>query len=199
MADALITIPARRGIATHARAGQTITVINTHGTQVVDCWAFNAADNGEYMSMEASRAFFLKLCAGVGDSYLSNRRRKILTVLADDCGRHDTLIAPCDQQRYGLLGVAGQHDNCKDNLHAGLGALGVRVPYTPPSLNLFMNIPWTAGGVLAWGEPISAPGSRVVLRAEMDLIVAFSACPQDILPINGVTGKTTEAHFMISG
>jgi uncharacterized protein YcgI (DUF1989 family) len=58
-----------------------------------------------------------------------------------------------------------------------------------------MNIPWTPDGTLSWAEPISTPGSYVRLRAEMDLVVAFSACPQDILPINGRTGHTTEAHF----
>ena len=52
-------------------------------------------------------------------------------------------------------------------------------------------------GTLSWGEPVSTPGSYVRLRAELDLVIAFSACPQDILPINGVTGKTTEAHFVI--
>jgi hypothetical protein len=60
-----------------------------------------------------------------------------------------------------------------------------------------MNIPWSADGALAWAEPVSTPGGHVVLRAEMDLVIAFSACPQDILPINGKTGTTTEAHFRI--
>ena len=96
-----------------------------------------------------------------------------------------------------LLGVRDYHDNCRDNLHAALAALGVTIPATPPSLNVFMNIPWTADGRLSWGEPVSAPGSYAIFRAEMDLVVAFSACPQDILPINGRTGRTTEAHFTI--
>jgi hypothetical protein len=60
-----------------------------------------------------------------------------------------------------------------------------------------MNIPWTAHGRLAWGEPVSTPGSYAVFRAEMDLVVAFSSCPQDILPINSRTGGTTEAPFTI--
>jgi uncharacterized protein YcgI (DUF1989 family) len=94
--------------------------------------------------------------------------------------------------------VKGHHDNCRDNLHAALAELGLPIPATPSSLNVFMNIPWTAGGTLSWGEPVSAPGSYVRFRAEMDLVIAFSACPQDILPINGVTGKTTEAHFEIA-
>jgi len=194
----LLTIPARRGKAARVRAGQHVRVVNTHGVQVVDTWAFSAADPTEWMAMEASRAWFMKLAAAVGDSFVTNRRRKILTLVEDTSGgRHDTLMAACDVERYGLLGVKGHHDNCRDNLHAALAELGLTVPATPSPLNLFMNIPWTAAGALAWAEPVSTPGSYVRLRAEMDLVIAFSACPQDILPINGVTGKTTEAHFEI--
>ncbi|HTY80946.1 MAG TPA: urea carboxylase-associated family protein [Candidatus Bathyarchaeia archaeon] len=193
-----LLIPARCGVAARVTAGQRITVINTHGTQVVDTWAFSARDVAEWMSMEASRAWFLKLRAAVGDSFLTNQRRPILTLVEDTSGgAHDTLIAACDLPRYRLLGVQGHHDNCRDNLHSALGALGVTAPATPSPLNLFMNIPWTADGTLAWAEPVSTPGSYVAFRAEMDLIVAFSACPQDILPINGRTGRTTEAHFTI--
>ncbi|HEX2439702.1 MAG TPA: urea carboxylase-associated family protein [Methylomirabilota bacterium] len=194
----LRTIPARRGTAARARRGQHVRIVNTHGTQVVDTWAFSAEDVTEWMAMEASRAWFLKLAAALGDSFVTNRRRPILTLVEDTSNTaHDTLMAPCDAQRYGLLGVQGYHDNCRDNLHAGLRELGVTIPATPPSLNVFMNIPWTPEGRLSWGEPVSPPGSYVVFRAEMDLIVAFSACPQDILPINGTTGRTTEAHFSI--
>jgi len=194
----LVTIPARGGKAAQASAGQHIKVVNTHGTQVVDAWAFNARDLTEWMSMEASRASFMKLAAAVGDTFVTNQRRPILTLVEDTSNCvHDTLMAPCDRWRYGLLGVAGYHDNCRDNLHSALANLGVVIRATPPSLNLFMNIPWTAAGQLAWGEPVSPPGGYAVFRAEMDLVVALSACPQDILPINGRTGRTTEAHFAI--
>jgi uncharacterized protein YcgI (DUF1989 family) len=194
----LVTIPARRGKAARVRAGQHVRVVNTHGAQVVDTWAFSAADPTEWMAMEASRAYFLKLAAAIGDSFVTNRRRPILTMVDDTSGgRHDTLMAACDLERYGLLGVKGHHDNCRDNLHAALAELGVKVPATPSPRLVFMNCTWTAEGRLSWGEPVSTPGSYVRLRAEMDLVVAFSACPQDILPINGVTGKTTEAHFSV--
>lgn len=194
----LVTIPARRGKAARVRAGQHIRIVNTHGTQVVDTWAFSAEDVTEWMAMEASRAWFLRLAAAVGDAFVTNRRRPILTLVEDTSGcAHDTLMAPCDAQRYGLLGVTGYHDNCRDNLHAGLAEVGVTIPATPASLNVFMNIPWTADGRLSWGEPVSPAGSYVIFRAEMDLVVAFSACPQDVLPINGTTGRTTEAHFSI--
>jgi uncharacterized protein YcgI (DUF1989 family) len=194
----IVTIPARRGMAARVVAGQRIRVINTHGSQVVDTWAFSARDATEWMSMEASRAWFLRLAAAVGDTFVTNQRRPILTLVEDASGgAHDTLIAACDVPRYRLLGVEGHHDNCRDNLHAALAGLGITIPATPSPLNLFMNIPWTADGRLAWGEPISTPGSYALFRAEMDLVVAFSACPQDILPINGRTGQTTEAHFRI--
>jgi len=194
----LVTIPARRGKAARARAGQHIRIVNTQGTQVVGTWAFCAGDPAEWMAMEASRAWFMKLAAAVGDTFVTNQRRPILTLVEDTSGcAHDTLMAPCDAPRYGLLGVQGHHDNCRDNLHAALAELGITIPATPPSLNLFMNIPWTPDGRLAWGEPVSTAGSYAVFRAEMDLVIAFSACPQDILPINGRTGRTTEAHFAV--
>lgn len=195
---ALITIPARRGKALRVPAGGRVKVINTHGSQVVDTWAFNAEDLSEFMSMEHSRPSFMRLRPKVGDSFLTNRRRPIVTLVEDTTpGLHDTLIAACDLPRYGLLGVEGYHDNCQDNLHAGLAELGLRAPETPSPLNLFMNIPWTEDGALAWGEPASKPGDYVVLRAEMEAVFAFSACPQDILPINGSLRQPTEAHLAV--
>src|SRR5687767_11182991 len=73
-------IPARQGVAARVRQGQTVKVINTHGTQVVDTWAFDADEFGEFMSMEHSRAHMLKLRPQVGDSLLTNLRRPILTL-----------------------------------------------------------------------------------------------------------------------
>ncbi len=60
-----------------------------------------------------------------------------------------------------------------------------------------MNIPWAPDGSLSLKPPISTPNRYIRLRAEMDLIIAFSACPMDLLPINGLAGKPTEAHFRI--
>lgn len=198
MAEETVTIPARSGKAARVRQGQLVTVVNTHGSQVVDTWAFNAEDLTEWMSMEHSRAYYLKLRPAVGDTLITNRRREILTLVEDTSGgAHDTLMAACDNPRYQLLGCTEYHDNCSDNLTAGLAELGLEKPITPSPLNLFMNIPWTAEGALSWEEPVSSPGSYVTLRAEMDTVVAFSACPQDILPINGRAGQPTEAHFRV--
>ncbi len=198
MSDTIHTIPARRGRAAFVSAGLVITVINTHGEQVVDTWAFNRADLGEFMSMQHSRAGHLHLIPRVGDTMLTNHRRPILTFVEDTSGGiHDTLMAACDRYRFEGLGCTEYHDNCTDNLAEGMGLLGLKPPETPSPLNLFMNIPWTGPGNLSFDPPISTPGSYVRLRAEMDLVIAFSACPQDILPINGRAGKPTEAHYRI--
>jgi uncharacterized protein YcgI (DUF1989 family) len=192
------TIPARRGKAALVKAGQAIKIINTHGSQVVDTWAFVADKLTEFMSLEHTRATMLRLRPQVGDVFRTNKRRPILTLIEDTCnGVHDMLLAACDNERYGLLGCTEYHDNCTDNLHAAMAALGLRAPETPSPLNLFMNIPWTEGGALSFDPPTTRPGDYVVLRAELDVVVAMSACPQDILPINGTTGTTTEAHFRI--
>ena len=198
MSSTTVTIPARRGKAAHVRQGQIVKVINTHGDQVVDTWAFNAQDLKEFMSMEHSRPHMLKTIPIVGDIMRSNKRRPILTLIEDTSGGiHDTLMAACDCHRYKFLGVEEYHDNCEDNLHAAMREIGLEAPETPSPLNLFMNIPVKPDRSLSFEAPVSTPGSYVALRAEMDLFIAFSACPQDILPINGVGHMPTEAHFTV--
>ena len=199
----LVTIPARGGKAAFVEAGQRIRVINTHGQQVVDTWAFRRDELTEFMSMEHSRTFLSRIMARVGDSMVTNHRRPILTLVedttveGDSAGIHDTLLAACDRYRYELLGCEGYHDNCTDNLAAGLAELGLTPAETPSPWNLFMNIPVASDGTVSFETPVSRPGDYVTLRAEMDCVLAFSACPQDIVPINGVDCIPTEAHFQI--
>jgi uncharacterized protein YcgI (DUF1989 family) len=194
------TIPARRGKAARLTAGEAIRIINTHGKQVVDTWAFSADDLSEFMSMEHIRPTLGRIFPRRGDALVTNRRRPILHLEEDTSpGRHDTLIAACDDYRYGLLGCTEYHDNCTDNLRAALRQLGLVPPECPSPLNLWMNIPVDGEGITAWGEPLSQPGDYVVLRAAMDCVVAMSACPQDILPINGAARAPTDAHFEILG
>jgi len=196
--EALITIPARRGKAARVRAGQQVAVINTHGEQVVDTWAFVGEDLHEFMSMEHTRAALGKLIPRRGDVLSTNHRLPILTIVEDTSpGVHDTLIAACDVWRYQGLGCKDYHDNCTDNLHAAMKELGLQAPETPSPLNLFMNIPWKQNGEITFEAPVTKPGDTVTLRAERDLVIAFSACPQDMLPINGVGKRPTEAHFRI--
>ncbi len=193
-----IVIPARKGKAAFLAKGHRVKVINTHGQQVVDTWAFNRADLAEFMSMEHSRVALGRIMARVGDSMVTNRRRPILTLVEDTtAGIHDTLIAACDRYRYELLGCTEYHDNCTDNLAVALAELGLTPPETPSPWNLFMNIPVKPDGSLSFEPPVCKRGDFVLLRAEMDCVIACSACPQDIVPINGVACKPTEAHFEI--
>src|ERR1700731_5002681 len=178
----MIGIPARQGKAVRLRRGQKARVVNTKGQQVVDTWAFNAADLTEFMSMEHSRVAIGRIIPGIGDGLVTNRRRPILTLVEDTSGGiHDTLFAACDRWRYELLGCAEHHDNCTDNLAAGLAALGLSPPETPEAPNLFINIPVLDGNRVEVPPPVSTPGSYVTLRAEMNCVLALSACPQDMI------------------
>ena len=192
------TVPARGGKAVRVGKGRRIKIVNTHGEQVVDTWAFNAGDMAEYMAMDATRAYNRRMSPLVGDDLVTNRRRPILRLVEDTSpGRHDTQMAACDRWRYHLLGVEGYHDNCADNLSRGLAELGLEETHTPAPLNLFMNIPWRPDGALSFEAPLTKPGDYVAFEALMDCVVAMSACPQDLLPINGRDGRPTEAHFEV--
>jgi uncharacterized protein len=189
-------IPPRRGVAAKILRERSVTVINTHGKQVVDTWAFNANDSTEHLSMEHSRAAILRLAPIVGDTLVSNCRNPILTITADtSSGSHDTLIAACDVYRYRQLSAAEYHDNCTDNLKNALRAIGMSTPSTPSPLNLFMNVPVGPDGSLRFQSPTTEAGQYVTMKAEMDLIIVFSACPQDLVPVNDMT--PTEAHFSV--
>jgi uncharacterized protein YcgI (DUF1989 family) len=197
----LITIPAGHGKAARLNAGQKIKLINTHGTQVVDCFAFNAYDLTEYMSMESSRVYNTCINPNVGHVFVTNQRRPILTLIEDTSpGIHDTLCAACDRHRYKLLGIESYHRNCQDNTIEGMMELGVTPPFpVAGSWNVFMNIPIGDDRNSFDFQPTDCkPGDYVVMEAQMDCFVAFSSCPQDVLPINGEGGAApVDAHFQV--
>jgi uncharacterized protein len=119
-------------------------------------------------------------------------------VVADTSpGVHDTLMASCDAERYRQLGFQGRHDSCHDNFEAALRDLGIAPPSLPSPLNLFMNVPWSPDGSLRYEPPVSRPGDLVRLRAETDLVVIMSACPQDLTPVNGAAQRPTEVHVRL--
>ena len=196
----LMTVPARKGRAARLSKGQAIKIINTHGAQVCDTWCFSAEDLHEFLSVEHLRPTLGSIFPKKGQPMHSNRRRPILILEEDTSpGIHDTLIAACDDYRYGLLGCKEYHDNCTDNLIAAMRQIGLTPPEVPSPVNLWMNIPVGTDGATQWGEPVSKAGDYVVLRAAMDCIVAMSACPQDILPINGAQRVIHDVHYQILG
>lgn len=198
--NTLTEIPARHGKALKLNQGQAVRLINTHGTQVVDCWAWNAADLTDHMSMEATRVWLQRLNPIVGDTFVTAKRNPILTLVEDTSpGVHDTFMAACDKHRYERLGVKEYHRNCLDNMFEGMRELGVEPPMPIlASFNVFMNIAVQSDGLsLKTGPALSKPGDYITLRADMDCYVGFSACPQDIVKIQGEAGVPLSAHFIV--
>lgn len=167
----------------------------------------------EYLSMPHTRASTLHMVPRVNDVLVSNLREPMLTLIEDtSSGVHDTLIPACDPQRYKALKIDDweQHGSCAENLvlalkelndRAGLkGPKGVGASVTvnsvPAPLNLFMNIPWKGDkGDLSFEAPKCKEGDYVRFKAERDVVVIMSACPNDVQEIN--KGRSKDGHFLI--
>ena len=136
----------------------------------------------------------------IGDVLRTNRRRPILTLIEDTSGGvHDTLIAACDRYRYAFLGRRGPSRQLhRQSVRRHGGARARAAGSAEPAQSFHEHSMGGGRHARLRGAAQAVPGGYVRLRAEMDLVIAFSACPQDILPINGTPGKTVEAHFTIS-
>lgn len=183
-------IPAGHGDSIRVNKGQLIGIIDIEGGQCADFWAIDANDFDHYLSPPHTIVHINSLQPKIGDQLLTNRRQPILMIVADDVGRHDMLFPACDKQRYSIyFGVTG-HRNCHDNFIEAIVPhyWGSRpVPYPP--LNVFMNTSVRDDGRIVTGEPLSKPGDRFVIRAEMDVICVVSSCPIDLTP-TGAKGIT---------
>jgi uncharacterized protein len=192
----ILNVPARCGRAVHLKAGQSLKIINTHGHQVVDFWAFNTEDMSEFLSMEHLRATLGTIFPQAGQGLISNRRRSIMDFAEDTSpGVHDTVMAACDTHRYASLGCTEYHDNCTDNLKAAMKAIGLGTPEVPSPFNIWMNIPVGPDGSTSWEAPVSKAGDYVVLKAMIDVVAVMSCCPQDLVPVNA--GAPTEVHYQV--
>lgn len=204
-ATQITTIAAGYGQAFKLRMGTTVDIVALEGPQVADTWAFAGPGLAEALSTEHTRSCLDKLSPAVGDAFYSDRRRAMLTVVADSSpGTHDLLLSACDVGRYLQLGHDGPHRTCVDNLHESLAELGLQAPRTPSPVNVFENVSIGPGGRLEIVPPTVSAGETLSLRAEMDLVLVISACPMDIAPTNGrdrrpkpicvrLHGRTTEA------
>ncbi|MDA8052101.1 MAG: urea carboxylase-associated family protein [Rhodospirillales bacterium] len=186
-------VPAGHGRAFRLAAGEALALVNPLGTQVVDTWAFAFTPAFEFLSMEHTRSVLSTIFIRRGMTLVSDRRRPMLLLAEDSSpGVHDTLLPACTPAVYRELGAPPDHRSCAANLHEALAAAGHAVPFTPAPFNLFMNVPLAPDGSLDRRPPVAAPGARVVLRAAMDLLIVFSACPQDITPINGEARRPSD-------
>ena len=180
-----IDVPARKGRGVRLAAGRSFRVVDVEGRQCVDVFAFCADDVSEYHSAEHTRVHVNRLFPRPGEHFVTNKRRPILLFEEDATpGVHDMLIAACDPSRYEGLGVRGWHPSCQENLERAMAELGHERIEIPQPINLFMDIPVRDGGELGWEPAPTKAGDHVVMRAELDLLLVVSACPQDIVPIN---------------
>jgi hypothetical protein len=169
------------------RQGEAAAIVAIDGPQVADTWAFAGDGLEEVLSTEHTRSCLERLSPRVGDALWSSFRRPMLTVVEDTSpGRHDLLLSACDEARYRLLGHRGPHRTCADNMKEALAALGLPLPPRVPSpVNVFENVSIGPDGALAIEPPQVKAGERIVLRAEIDLVLVVSACPMDIVATNG--------------
>ena len=194
----LIEIQARCGGATSLAAGQSISIVNTYGGQVVDMWAFRVDDPAEHLSMPHSVVYLSRIKPEVGSVLVSNLRKPLLRLTADSSpGAHCMLFAACDPARNLLLGCTAPHVNCADNLRRAVGEFNVPLPYIPTPLNLFMNTQFDGHRVMRIEPPEAKAGDRVTFRAEHDCIIALSACPQDLVPVNGHGCTPTSVAYCV--
>ncbi|OBF32447.1 Urea carboxylase-related aminomethyltransferase [Mycobacterium sp. ACS1612] len=190
-----IVVPAGEGRAVALRAGQHVRVVDTEGGQVGDVFAFAADDPFEHLSASHTRTHTSRLFPRIGEAFVTNMRRPILTLIADTSpGTHDMLIAACDPERYRALGAPG-HASCADNLRNALTEKGFDIHVVPQPVNVFMTIPIAADGDLGWLPASSRPGDTITFAAAMDCVFVLSACPQDLNAING--GQPTAMEIEI--
>ncbi|WP_236233932.1 urea amidolyase associated protein UAAP2 [Pseudomonas tohonis] len=181
-------IAAGEPFMTDVKAGQTLRLLDLEGNQAVDTLFYSARNPRERYDVQRTLRKQNRVYLGPGSVLWSNLGNPMLSIVADTCGRHDTLGGACAQEsntvRY-ALGTRYMH-SCRDNfLRASLhdGRLAKRD--ISANINFFMNVPVTPEGGLTFEDGISAPGKYVELLAHMDIIVLISNCPQLNNPCNG--------------
>ena len=172
------------------KAGQTFRILDLEGNQAADTLFFNADDPQErYSAMDTIREQG-NVYLTTGSRLRSNDNRVMLEIVADTCGRHDTLGGACATEsntvRYDLEKRC-MHA-CRDSWMLAIAEhpeYGISKRDISHNINFFMNVPITPAGGLTFEDGISAPEKYVELRAEMDVIVLISNCPQLNNPCNG--------------
>jgi urea carboxylase-associated protein 1 len=181
-------VPAGRGFTRDLTPGQIFRIVDLEGNQAVDTLFYSAHNPDErYSSCDTIRAqggIYLT----TGTRLMSNEGRALLTIVADTCGRHDTLGGACsaesNQVRY-ALDKKYMH-SCRDSFLLALAELGrgMNKRDLASNINFFMNVPVTPEGGLSFADGVSASGRYVEMRAETDVLVLISNCPQLNNPCN---------------
>ena len=192
-------VPARAPWRFEVKAGETLRIVDLEGNQAVDFLMYAAADDAERYSAQDTISAQANLFLRTGAKLMSNEGRVMMTIAATSVDYHDTIGGACSVEsnslRYGHHTKA-QHacvDNFLDaNLRDGRGKRDM-----VSNINFFMNVPVEADGALGIVDGISAPGLTVDLKAEMDVIVVVSNCPQINNPCNGF--NPTPVRMIVAG
>lgn len=172
------------------KAGETVRIIDLKGNQAADTLFYNANDVTErYSAMDTIREQG-GLYLTTGSQLKTNLNRTLLEIVADTCGRHDTVGGACATEsntvRYDL-DKRCMHA-CRDSWMLAIQEheeFGLKKEDITHNINFFMNVPVTEDGQLTFADGISAPGKYVELKAHMDTLVLISNCPQLNNPCNG--------------
>ena len=168
--------------------GQVLRIVDLEGNQAVDTLFYSVADTSERYSATDTMLGQGAIYLTTGTVLRSNLGRPMLTITEDTCGRHDTLGGACSCEsntvRYAI--EKRYMHSCRDSFLMALARhdVGLSKRDLPSNINFFMNVPVTSQGGLTFADGISAPGRYVQLRAEMDVLVLISNCPQLNNPCN---------------
>ena len=188
-------IPAGEPFLCEVKAGQSVRLLDLEGNQAVNTLFFSAKNPRERYDPQRTLRKQNSVYLTTGTVLWSNLGNPLLTITADTCGRHDTLGGACAQEsntvRY-ALDKRYMH-SCRDNfLRASLHDGRLEKRDIGANINFFMNVPVTPEGGLTFEDGISAPGKYVELKAQMDVIVLISNCPQLNNPCNAYNPTPAE-------
>src|SRR5256885_1543576 len=169
------------GTAFELNKGQSLRVIDLEGEQVADLVAFARADKSEWLSSGRSLDYANSIYLTTGNILYSNRSQPMLTIIADDVGRHDFLLTPCSPETFKIIYKDNDyHPSCLENLATHLGKFGIGSDSIPTTFNIFMNVEINSEGRLCILPQRSKAGDSITLRAEIDLVVGLTACSAEL-------------------
>ena len=174
-------IPAKKYKGFVLRKGMLLRIVDLQGGQVADLTAFRFHDSSEWLSNGRSFDYGGTIYFTTGSTLFSNKSNPMLSIIADEVGRHDFLYAPCSEEMYHIqYGIKENHPNCLDNLRNAFAEAGQKPIEIFTPFNVFMNVEIFSDGSLTIKPPLSKSGDSIVFKAEMDLMVAISACPAEV-------------------
>ncbi|GAA0990148.1 DUF1989 domain-containing protein [Acrocarpospora macrocephala] len=192
-------VPPRGRLALKLRAGQTLTVVDVRGQQVMDLIAAMVDDQDERLSCMFSRVSSGRWDLKEGHVVYSTKCAPMFRVVHDDNGIHNMTGGYCSQWSNAIRYGTGQTFTCYDNLTADWAELGLDTQKISPDMciSLFMNIAHHPDGRMEIKEPTTSPGDRIVLEALADVYVGLSNCPEEHNPCNAY--HLTEMEVTVSG